>query len=85
MKLSLTVGFLVMAYFNVNGLIEVTEQRRALVDFFRTLKSPVFATSSGWLDPLAVPPVRLVVVLHAVADVLVLVLIWIYSPGKPDS
>lgn len=36
-KLALTVGFLVMAGFNVSALIVVTEQRRALADFFRTL------------------------------------------------
>jgi hypothetical protein len=47
MKLALTVGFLVMAGFNVVALIEVTEQTQALVDFFRTLKSSVLATSSG--------------------------------------
>jgi hypothetical protein len=47
MKLALTVGFLVMAGFNVVAFIEVTEQRQELVDFFRTLKSSVLATSSG--------------------------------------
>jgi len=36
-----------MAGFNVVALIEVTEQTQALVDFFRTLKSSVLATSSG--------------------------------------
>ena len=49
MKLALTVGFLVMSGFNVVALIEVTEQTQALVDFFRTLKSSVLATSSGWI------------------------------------
>ncbi len=49
MKLALTVGFLVMAGFNVVAFIEVTEQRQELVDFFRTLKSSVLATSSGWI------------------------------------
>ena len=38
-----------MAGFNVVALIEVTEQRQELVDFFRTLKSSVLATSSGWI------------------------------------
>jgi hypothetical protein len=47
MKLALMVGFLVMTGFNVVALIEVTEQTQALVDFFRTLKSSVLATSSG--------------------------------------
>lgn len=47
MRLALTVGFLVMVGFNVVVLIEVTEQTQALVDFFRTLKSSVLATSSG--------------------------------------
>jgi hypothetical protein len=47
MKLTLTVGFLVMAGFNVVALIEVTEQTQELVDFFRALKSSVLATSSG--------------------------------------
>ena len=37
-----------MAGFNVVALIEVTEQTQ-LVDFFRTLKSSVLATSSGWI------------------------------------
>jgi hypothetical protein len=37
MKLAFTVGFLVMAGNNVVALIEVMEQRQALVDFFRTL------------------------------------------------
>ncbi|MDQ6867538.1 MAG: hypothetical protein M3178_03730 [Pseudomonadota bacterium] len=83
MKLALTVGFLVMAYFNVGALIEVTEQRQALVDFFRTLKPPVLATSSGWIDPLSVPPVIQVVFLHAAVDVLVVLFIWVYSPHKP--
>jgi len=46
-RLALTVGFLVMAGFNVVALMEVTEQTQALVDFFRTLKSSVLATSSG--------------------------------------
>jgi hypothetical protein len=47
MKLALTVGFLVMAGNNVVALIEVMEQRQALVDFFRTLKSPVLALPDG--------------------------------------
>jgi hypothetical protein len=70
-KLALTLGFLVMAAFNVEGLIKVAEQRRALVDFFRTLKPPVLATSSGWIDPLLVPPVWQVVSVHCVADFMV--------------
>jgi hypothetical protein len=49
MKLALTVGFLVMAGFNVVALIEVTEQTQELADFLRTLKSSVLATSSGWI------------------------------------
>ena len=36
-----------MAGFTVVVLIEVTEQTHELVDFFRTLKSSVLATSSG--------------------------------------
>ena len=84
-KLALTVGFLVMAGFNVGALIQVVEQRQALAEFFRTLKSPVLATSSGWIDPLYVPPVIRVVFLHAAVDVLVVLFIWIYSPRKPDS
>jgi hypothetical protein len=47
MKLALTVGFLVMAGFTAVAVIEVTGQTQALVDFFRTLKSSVLATSSG--------------------------------------
>ena len=84
-KLALTVGFLVMAGFNVSALIVVTEQRRALTDFFRTLNPPVLATSSGWIDPLSVSPVIHVVFLHAAVDVLVVLFIWIYSPREPGN
>jgi hypothetical protein len=53
MKLALTVGFLVMAGNNVVALIEVMEQRQALVDFFRTLKSPVLALPP-WAKPASI-------------------------------
>ncbi len=43
MKLALTIGFLVMAGFNVVAFIEVTEQRQELVDFFSTLKYSVLS------------------------------------------
>ena len=52
MRLDLTVGFLVMAGFNVVVLIEVTEQTQELVDFFCTLRSSVLATSSGRIPTL---------------------------------
>jgi hypothetical protein len=85
-KLALTVGFLAMVAFNVSALIEVTEQRQELVNFFRKQNPPVLRTSSGWIiDPLTVTPVCLVVFLHAAVDVLMVLFIWIYSPRKPGS
>ncbi len=74
-----------MAYVDVGALIQVREQRQALVDFFRTLKSPVLANPSGWIDPLYVPPVTQVVYLHVAVDVLVVLFIWIYSPREPGN
>jgi hypothetical protein len=85
MKLALTVGFLGMAGNNVSALIQVVEQRQALVDYFRTLKAPVLTTSSGWIDPLYVPPVNRVVFMHAAVDVFVVLSIWILPFRKPDS
>jgi hypothetical protein len=35
-KLTLTVGFFVMALFTMEGLVKVTEQRQALASYFRT-------------------------------------------------
>ena len=68
-----------------HALIQVVEQRQALVDYFRTLKSPVLAASSGWIDPLYVPPIIRLVFLHAAVDVLVVLFIWIYSPREPGN
>ncbi|MDQ6703473.1 MAG: hypothetical protein M3Z96_10420 [Pseudomonadota bacterium] len=91
-KLALTVGFVGMAVLHARSLIEVAEQRRALVDFFRTLSPPVLGTSPECIDPLYVGPVNLgcidplyvgsaneVVAVHLVGDLLVVLFIWFYS------
>jgi hypothetical protein len=78
LKLALTVGFLIAAGFNLTALIEVTEQRHALVDFFRTIKPPVLATPSGWIDPLYVPSLWWLAILRVIVDALTVLFIWSY-------
>jgi len=78
LKLALMIGFIVASAFNLTALVEVTEQRHALVEFFRTTKPPVLATPSGWIDPLYVPSLYSVAILHVIVDLLTVFFIWFY-------
>jgi hypothetical protein len=85
LKLALTAGFVIAAGFNLAALIEVTEQRQALVDFFRTIKPPVLATPSGWIDPLFVPSLWWVAILHVIVDALMIGFVWWYPQRAPAA
>jgi hypothetical protein len=78
LKFAITFGLLIAVGFNLTALIEVTEQRHALVDFFRTINPPVLAVPSGWIDPLYVPSLLRLTILHVIVDALTIFFIWSY-------
>jgi hypothetical protein len=84
MRMSVLAGFLAMAGFNIIALARVTEQRVILTALIRKVQDADVLDSllagSGPLAPLHVPPLWLVIGVHAFADVLMCALIWWY-PG----
>jgi hypothetical protein len=82
-KPALILGFLVMVWFNLSALVDVTKERDALITFLRT--TPDFASSSKLLDPLYVPPVWRVRLLHLTMDAMVVLFIWRYPAQSPAS
>jgi hypothetical protein len=82
-KLAIVIGFVIMASFNLAALIEVTEQRHALVTLLLTKDSTIFSSESVWVNPLLIPPVCLVAVLHIVVDILVIIFVLVYPKYAP--
>jgi hypothetical protein len=77
-QLALSLGFGVVAVFNSYSLIQVSEQRAALIALFRTLHPPVFSNVSGLIDPLYVPTRKVILGAHLLGGILVLIIIWTY-------